>query len=412
MNICAHNVMNGLRKWIMESDWNTFRIHISHTDMDGCACHILTRYATNLMNPNSKSMMIQWSSNAGMETIKSSIMKTIDRLESNSKYEKRKYVKGKKKLFFLITDLGQFDPSFFNQLIADGHKINYILIDHHEIDENLAKIELDGNTEEFQMAHNCYYVDNTYCAAKSVGNAIRAILTQYRPASMLSPTEFNRYYSALEHISSYLDKVDKYDRGQWGKWAGLDVEEVDGSVKEQLFFKSFRSEDRGKYITLMVNYFQTIRAGLDIPKSEQPFWYVDMNNFNTRYYNAIRPQLVELNESLEKFKAEMHPKTIEFEIPDSIPNPDNLNIQEVIFPSNSDYHSFSFHAKEIMESDPTIDIIILVSMKYRTVELRTAKDNINLSTIAKANGGGGHPKASGFPFSDKIASVMDSKENA
>ena len=400
MNICAHNIMNGLRKWISETDWNTFRVHLSHSDMDGLACHILTKYTTNLMNPASKSMMLQWTCNAGVENIERSIRYVIEKLEKNSSHPKKTYVKGKKTLFFLITDLGQFNPDFFNKLIEEGHKIQYILIDHHQLDErNLNKIELTGNTEEFQMASNCYYVDTTCCASKSLFNAIQAILTQYRTASMMASSEMKRYYGAIEHMAAYIDRVNQYDLGRWGKWAGLDADEADGSVKEQLFFKSFKPEDMNKYTSLMVNYFQTIRLGLNVSKAEKPFWAIDISKFNSKYYKAVQAKLDTLNEEFIKFKDSLHPVTIPFDTGKY----ENLNIQEYIMEETDTMEGFSFYSKEILENDQSIDMLILVSKKMKTVELRGAKDDIDCSVIARLNGGGGHPKASGFPFSEEIS---------
>ena len=206
-------------------------------------------------------------------------------------------------------------------------------------------------------------------------------------------------FGAIEHMATYIDRVNQYDLGRWGKWAGLDADEVDGSVKEQLFFKSFKPEDRNKYTSLMVNYFQTIRLGLNISKAEKPFWAIDISKFNSKYYTAVQAKLNTLNEEFIKFKGSLHPVTIPFDTGKY----ENLNIQEYIMEETDTMEGFSFYSKEILENDQSIDMLILVSKKMKTVELRSAKDDIDCSVIARLNGGGGHQKASGFPFSEEIS---------
>ena len=66
---------------------------------------------------------------------------------------------------------------------------------------------------------------------------------------------------------------------------------------------------------------------------------------------------------------------------------------------HEDYKYFSFISREILtEYDPSIDILLYVNFVRGTVDLRTASDHIDVSRIAHLNGGGGHPKAAGFPL--------------
>ena len=55
----------------------------------------------------------------------------------------------------------------------------------------------------------------------------------------------------------------------------------------------------------------------------------------------------------------------------------------------------------LCERHEELDFIAII--KQGAVSLRTVKDDINLTDIAKQFGGGGHPKASGFPLGkDKL----------
>lgn len=55
----------------------------------------------------------------------------------------------------------------------------------------------------------------------------------------------------------------------------------------------------------------------------------------------------------------------------------------------------------LCERHEELDFVAII--KKETVSLRTVKDDVNLTDIAKQFGGGGHPKASGFPLGkDKL----------
>lgn len=56
----------------------------------------------------------------------------------------------------------------------------------------------------------------------------------------------------------------------------------------------------------------------------------------------------------------------------------------------------------LSELHPYLAYIIILNKNSGSVSLRTTKESVNLSKIAKAYGGGGHPKASGIPLNNKI----------
>jgi oligoribonuclease NrnB/cAMP/cGMP phosphodiesterase (DHH superfamily) len=65
----------------------------------------------------------------------------------------------------------------------------------------------------------------------------------------------------------------------------------------------------------------------------------------------------------------------------------------VLFSEN--YHSEL--GNEICNKYPEYDLVAMINMYTGGVSLRTVREDLNLSEIAKKFGGGGHPKASGFP---------------
>ena len=48
--------------------------------------------------------------------------------------------------------------------------------------------------------------------------------------------------------------------------------------------------------------------------------------------------------------------------------------------------------------NPELAFILMINIDKMKVEIRTARDDFDTSEFAKLNGGGGHPKASGFPL--------------
>lgn len=60
----------------------------------------------------------------------------------------------------------------------------------------------------------------------------------------------------------------------------------------------------------------------------------------------------------------------------------------------------------ILTSRPDIDFMIIISPHTKTLSFRTQKDDIDVSSIAKIYGGGGHPKASGAPLRESVLGVI------
>ncbi|MGL4821191.1 MAG: hypothetical protein ACRC5C_14660, partial [Bacilli bacterium] len=55
---------------------------------------------------------------------------------------------------------------------------------------------------------------------------------------------------------------------------------------------------------------------------------------------------------------------------------------------------------DLAERNPDLDFILIGNAKSNTFSLRTIHDHVDVSDIAKAYAGGGHPKASGMPMLD------------
>ena len=62
----------------------------------------------------------------------------------------------------------------------------------------------------------------------------------------------------------------------------------------------------------------------------------------------------------------------------------------------------------LCKENPEIDYIAIINMSNCTVSLRTVKEDLDLGSIAKQFGGGGHPKAAGFKFEEGLLSFAKS----
>jgi len=68
-------------------------------------------------------------------------------------------------------------------------------------------------------------------------------------------------------------------------------------------------------------------------------------------------------------------------------------LYNVGYVANENYHSEL--GNTLCQLNPDMDFVVMIDIGQHKVSLRTAKDNVNVSAIAKFYGGGGHPKASG-----------------
>lgn len=105
----------------------------------------------------------------------------------------------------------------------------------------------------------------------------------------------------------------------------------------------------------------------------------------------------------------------------------NQNIEKVIDTIRDNYRLFKIYrngetllaltcftsiyqseiGKFFYEKYNDIDIVFMIDMNRQSVSMRTKKDNIDLSAIAKSLNGGGHPKAAGFPFDPNLVFTVE-----
>jgi oligoribonuclease NrnB/cAMP/cGMP phosphodiesterase (DHH superfamily) len=58
---------------------------------------------------------------------------------------------------------------------------------------------------------------------------------------------------------------------------------------------------------------------------------------------------------------------------------------------------------ELSKQNADLDYIVIIQAGKGLVSYRTIHDHVNVAEIAKSNGGGGHPKASGSSFDTKYS---------
>lgn len=60
----------------------------------------------------------------------------------------------------------------------------------------------------------------------------------------------------------------------------------------------------------------------------------------------------------------------------------------------------------LANENPDLDIILMIDAGSQKLSYRTAKDDIDVSALAKQRDGGGHPKAAGAPFEISLAALF------
>ena len=228
----------------------------------------------------------------------------------------------------------------------------------------------------------------------------------------------NNTFHLLDHHESALPLADKYD------WAIIDMNECGTTLL-------FKHMERKVSERLTMDAYVVLLELLNHTKNWDLFLWKDNGDNYARMLNTLCKDigLVEYtNRMINRTKSE-HSLINETEfkeisekldridkyIEDNIDNYHLIvvdHIKKTGIPATFTMHKYivavtfatsniSELGNAICERNDTIDFCALVNLnryEFGSVELRTVKDDINLSEIAKSHGGGGHRKAAGFPL--------------
>ena len=420
-----------------DPDGVLYRFHLSHNDLDGLACHVistvydcaLNRFEIPLADLTDALQYKNWEEihvahhrtpirhsicEAGAKNVKEALHKIFKSCCQSIFY---KPVGPKDQIILLITDLGGITDSMFDEFYEEfGDRFQVIVIDHHlSTTPELGKC--DPNQIFWYVTG--YQEGNLQSATKNLFMA-----THNPDASNNTASEKQKVFT--KQLTEYVEAVSKYDTGRWGEWLDRKTpDDVDLSVQHQLYFnhRSWDMENVFHY-TIMQNYVEDMIHLLcmeDYVHTDLQYRKIVSNNLNelhkefhdmfllTLVYNPH----VTLTLKIDPIDGVYNPATRHtIRLGDITTNvqPVNNPLHPLVTFGIIELHKdqsqtkewkyFSLCSRELMKKYK-LDLFILVDEPNGTVSLRSMNNHgyeINCADIARRNGGGGHKRAAGYPI--------------
>lgn len=254
----------------------------------------------------------------------------------------------------LITDLAAKSETLTE---FDKRGIDWMLIDHHEISPN----DEEYITENINLGR--VYHDKRYSGT----------LNMYRK---LKDEGFEFKYE--KEVRKFCELVSEYDTGNWDdRWTLGDYTSVSYSMRLQFVFSDLGIVD---FINRMVKLLK------DHGKFKE--YHTDLRDIAMSKYNKMEDYY------------RLFASSIYYDV---LYGHYNIAFVPFMVPM------FSVIAKHWLGLHPNVDYIMALTRNRKNVELRTNKDDIDVSAIARRFGGGGHKKAAGFPINDIGINLVDVK---
>lgn len=421
----------------LEPDGVLYRFHLSHNDLDGLACHVvstvydraLNRFEVPLADVTDALQYENWDEihdahhrtpirhsicKAGAKNVKEALHQIF---AVCCKFVYYKPVGPKDQIILLITDLGGITDSMFDEFYEEfGDRFQVIVIDHH-----LATTPDRGkcNPNQIFWYVTGYQEGNLQSAAKNLH------ATTYDPnASDIAASEKHKVF--MKQLTEYIEAVSKYDTGRWGKWlGGSTLDAVDLSVQHQLYFNHLSWDTVSVFhYTMIQNYVEDMIRLLcteDYVHKDLQYREIVSNNLNKlhkEFHDMYQLTLahnphVTLTLKIDPINGVYNPTTrhtIRLGNISADVQPINSLLQPLVTfgiielckdrRQTREWKYFSLCSREIMKKYK-LDLLILVDEPNGTVSLRSMDNHgfeIDCADIAWRNGGGGHKRAAGYPL--------------
>ena len=428
-----------------DSDGVLYRFHLSHNDLDGLACHVistvydcaLNRFEIPLSDLTDALQYRNWEEihvahrrmpilhsicEAGAKNVKEALHEIFEACGRSVFY---KPVGPKDQIILLITDLGGVTDSMFDEFYeAYGDRFQAIVIDHH-LSTTPDRGKCDPNQIFWYVTG--YQEGNLQSATKNLFTATCGSYDAAHTTSTTSRRVSKKQEMFVKQLTEYVEAVSKYDTGRWGEWLDRKTpDDVDLSVQHQLFFNNiswdssadiFRRVLISKYVQDMIYLLSTE----DYVHTNRAYWEIvrgNLNELHKEFYD-MRQLTLAYNPHLTL--------TLKIDPIDGVYNPATrhtirlgditTNVQPVNNPlhplvtfgiielhkdqsQTKEWKYFSLCSRELMKKYK-LDLFILVDEPKGTVSLRSMDNHgfeINCADIARRNGGGGHKRAAGYPI--------------
>lgn len=429
----------------LDPDGVLYRFHLSHNDLDGLACHVvstiydcaLNRFEIPLVDLTDALQFKNWDEihvahrrmpihhsicEAGAKNVAEALHEIFESCCRSVFY---KPVGPKDQIILLITDLGGITDSMFDEFYeAYGDRFQAIVIDHH-----LATTPDRGKCDPNQIFWYVtgYQEDNLQSATKNLFTATYGAYNAVHASSTTSGRVSKKQEMFVKQLTEYVEAVSKYDTGRWGEWLDRKTpDDVDLSVQHQLFFNNiswdssadiFRRVLISKYVQDMIYLLSTE----DYVHTNRAYWEIVRGNLNELHkeFNdmyqltlAYNPHLT-LTLKIDPINGVYNPATrhmIRLGDISADVHPINNRLHPLVTfgiielrkdqSQTKDWKYFSLCSRELMKKY-MLDLFILVDEPNGTVSLRSMNNHgfeINCADIARRNGGGGHKRAAGYPI--------------
>ena len=428
-----------------DSDGVLYRFHLSHNDLDGLACHVVStvydcamnRFEIPLADLTDALQFKNWDEihvahrrmpilhsicKAGAKNVAEALHEIFESCCRSVFY---KPVGPKDQIILLITDLGGITDSMFDEFYeAYGDRFQVIVIDHH-----LATTPDHGKCDPNQIFWYVtgYQEDNLQSATKNLFTATYGSYDAAHATSTASGRVSKKQETFVKQLTEYVDAVSKYDTGRWGEWLDKKTpDDVDLSVQHQLFFNRMAWDSCADVFhrIMISNYVRDMIYLLsmeDYVHKNLQYWEIVSNNLNElhkEFYDmhqltlAYNPH-VTLTVKIDPINGVYNPATKHMirlgDISADVQLVNNRLHPLVTFGiielskdqgQTRNWKYFSLCSRELMKKYK-LDLFILVDEPNGTVSLRSMNNHgfeINCADIARRNGGGGHKRAAGYPI--------------
>lgn len=326
--------------------------HISHSDLDGYGCTILSHFFEDLINRGNYGFQVDFDTWNIPPTrlpnlIKSSVCDIVDQLD-----------------YVIITDLVVND-TLLKPILDCPLSNKFYIIDHHEIDLSRAPANITIQTNG---------ICGPTCATELYLNALaNAIGMHTLPSNLLSFVRYVRLYDTYEFYTAPEPKPEGYSIPPK---LNILFHILDKTVFMEYILDFLHSEDPTESLLCATEKYPYIPYLIDIERSRIEWYVTDA---------ACHAMKTQFNIGV------MTPSgLVKFDYPCA-----------VVFAERNG----PLIGRRVCEQN--LDIVFCVVVSHNRVSLYTDRDDINVADIAKALGGGGHRKASGFSIPHDVSSNLE-----
>ena len=378
-------IMEGIHTFIAETDKRVKRIHISHDDMDGYGCNIILECALRLLNTASESPIthVNISKPTDFEDTVDNLINTMIQQGFDVEHEM---------IAILATDLGNINPDFFREIMERYNvSLYYVVIDHHtpvyQNHEPNAAVTVDDITRP----NGWYFVYPGLCSTFALNDIVCRLYSAYTEHMLLAIDDQRNSKLMSAVLTEFADSVNRYDTGIWGEWTqnGITpkkIEDIPDEIKLNMIFSYMNEYDIDPTMEFTDFLF---KFGIDV-------------ELRDKYTEMLYEQYSQMSDAYSIFVKHLKrvdTSTLFFDVV-------GINVKvpliAMYYLDENDSQDvekfFSIFSRSILENNKNIGFLMYINKRKGTVGLRSATDAVNVAAIAKANGGGGHPRASGFPI--------------